>query len=78
MSLRNALLAMPNIRRIRFATKGPAVMPQKILTDTPWRDALCGVVEKGRALHKEVVLHTHFNHQNEITSITTATAVAPA
>ena len=25
---------MPNIRRIRFATKGPAVMPQKILTDT--------------------------------------------
>ncbi len=65
-----ALLAMPNIRRIRFATKGPAVMPQKILTDTPWRDALCGVVERGRALHKEVVLHTHFNHPNEITGIT--------
>ncbi|HEU4407355.1 MAG TPA: KamA family radical SAM protein [Polyangiaceae bacterium] len=66
----NALLAMPNIRRIRFATKGPAVMPQKLLTDTAWRDALCGVVEKGRALHKEVVLHTHFNHPNEITGIT--------
>src|SRR5688572_3887524 len=29
----DALLAMPNIRRLRFATKGPAVMPQKILTD---------------------------------------------
>src|SRR5437016_2969022 len=29
------LLKMPNIRRIRFATKGPAVMPQKILTDDP-------------------------------------------
>ena len=66
----DALLAMPNIRRIRFATKGPAVMPQKILTDIAWRDALCAVVEKGRKLHKEVVLHTHFNHPNEITGIT--------
>jgi lysine 2,3-aminomutase len=66
----NTLLDMPNIRRIRFATKGPAVMPQKIITDDPWRDALCGVVERGRKLHKEVVLHTHFNHPNEITAIT--------
>ena len=59
-----------NIRRIRFATKGPAVMPQKILTDDPWLDALTAVVEKGRKLHKEVVIHTHFNHPNEITGIT--------
>ena len=61
---------MPNIRRIRFATKGPAVMPQKILTDDEWIDALTRVVEQGRKLHKEVVLHTHFNHPNEITGIT--------
>jgi lysine 2,3-aminomutase len=67
-----ALLAMPNVRRMRFATKGPAVMPQKILTDNAWTDALTRVVEKGRALHKEVVLHTHFNHPREITSITEA------
>jgi lysine 2,3-aminomutase len=66
----DALLAMPNIRRMRIATKGPAVMPQKILTDTQWTDALTRVVEKGRKLHKEVALHTHFNHPEEITSIT--------
>jgi lysine 2,3-aminomutase len=30
------------------------------------------VVERGRKLHKEVVLHTHFNHPNEITGITSA------
>ena len=65
-----ALLAMPNIRRIRFATKGPAVMPQKIITDHAWTDALTAIVEKGRKLHKEVVLHTHFNHPKEITGIT--------
>ena len=64
------LLAIPNICRIRFATKGPAVMPQKILTDEEWTDALTRVVEKGRKLHKEVVLHTHFNHPDEITGIT--------
>ena len=65
-----ALLAMPNIRRMRVATKGPAVMPQKLLTDHAWVDALTRFVEKGRKLHKEVVLHTHFNHPNEITGIT--------
>jgi lysine 2,3-aminomutase len=58
-----ALLAIPQVRRMRFATKGPAVMPQKILTR---------VVDNGRKLHKEVVLHTHFNHPNEITGITQA------
>jgi lysine 2,3-aminomutase len=68
----NTLLEMPNIRRMRFASKGPAVMPMKILTDDPWVDALTRVVEKGRKMHKEVVLHTHFNHPNEITEITKA------
>jgi len=66
----NRLLELPNIRRIRFATKGPAVMPMKLITDTEWVNALTAVVEKGRKLHKEVVLHTHFNHPNEITAIT--------
>jgi KamA family protein len=58
----NRLLELPNIRRIRFATKGPAVMPMKLLTDHEWLDALTSVVERGRKAHKEVVLHTHFNH----------------
>jgi len=66
----NRLLELPNIRRIRFATKGPAVMPMKLITDHEWIDALTAVVERGRKLHKEVVLHTHFNHPNEITAIT--------
>jgi lysine 2,3-aminomutase len=67
-----ALLAIPNVRRMRFATKGPAVMPMKILTDVAWLDALTRVVEKGRKLHKDVVLHTHFNNAEEITGITEA------
>jgi lysine 2,3-aminomutase len=64
------LLAMPHIRRFRFATKGIAVQPMKILSDTAWVDAVAEIVDRGRRLHKEVVIHTHFNHANEITEIT--------
>lgn len=63
------LLNMPNIRRIRFASKGLAVMPQKVLTDDQWFASLVEVHELGRKLGKEVCFHTHFNHANEITAI---------
>ncbi len=64
------LLRMDNIRRIRLATKGPAVMPQKILTDDEWIDAVTYISDLGRKLHKEVAVHTHFNNPGEITGIT--------
>lgn len=64
------LLSIPHIRRIRFASKGPAVMPMKIISDTEWTDALADVVAMGRKMFKEVAFHTHFNSVNEITSIT--------
>ncbi len=67
-----ALLNIDNVRRMRYATKGLAVMPQKILTDDAWVDAVTRIVEMGRKLHKEVVIHTHFNHPSEITAITKA------
>ena len=67
-----SLLAIPHIRRMRFASKGLAVMPQKILSDEAWFQTLVGIVKQGRRLHKDVVLHTHFNHPNEITSHTQA------
>ncbi len=66
----DALLDLPNVRRIRIASKGPAIMPSKILTDTAWTDALISLVERGRTMGKDVMLHTHFNHPNEITWIT--------
>ncbi len=67
--LGNALLDIPHIRRFRFATKGLAIQPMKILTDTDWTDAVTEIVERGRKMHKEVVIHTHFNTPNEITGI---------
>tara|TARA_B100000519_G_scaffold202405_1_gene220696 strand:+ start:2394 stop:3782 length:1389 start_codon:yes stop_codon:yes gene_type:complete len=65
----NALLDIPHIRRFRFATKGLAIQPMKVLTDTDWTDAITEVVERGRKMHKDVVIHTHFNTPNEITGI---------
>ena len=66
----NALLDIPHVRRMRFATKGPAIMPMKLLTDPAWVDALTRVVDRGRTMGKDVVLHTHFNAPEEITWIT--------
>ena len=64
------LLSIPHIRRLRFATKGFCVMPQKILSDERWVAALTRVVEQGRRMSKTVVVHTHFNHPNEIVDVT--------
>lgn len=69
LEIGHGLLDIPHIRRFRFATKGPAIMPMKLLTDQPWVDALTEVVDRGRKLGKEVCVHTHFNHPNEVTGI---------
>lgn len=63
------LLAIPHIRRIRFASKGPAVAPMKILTDDDWTGTLVDLCRQGREAGKEVCLHTHFNSRHEITEI---------
>ena len=63
------LLSIEHVRRMRYATKAPAIMPQKLVTDREWVHALARVVEAGRKVHKEVALHTHFNHPHEITAI---------
>jgi lysine 2,3-aminomutase len=63
------LLAIPHIRRIRIASKGPAVMPMKLLRDQKWTDALVEMSDRSRDKAKEVCLHTHFNSTHEITEI---------
>lgn len=62
---------MKNIRRVRFASKGLAVAPGRILdTEDGWTDALVELSKLGRSLGKQVCLHTHINHASEITWIT--------
>lgn len=62
------LLSIPHIRKIRYATKGLAVIPMKILTDDAWTNALIDMVKLGRTMGKQVCVHTHFSSPNEITS----------
>ena len=64
------LISIPHIRRFRFATKGLSVLPMKLLTDEPWIDAIASVTNRAHNHYKEVCIHTHFNHANEITKIT--------
>ncbi|MBT3584975.1 MAG: KamA family radical SAM protein [Halobacteriovoraceae bacterium] len=61
------LLRIPHIRRIRLATKGIAIFPQKILTDDAWVNAVLDIVKLGRSYGKQVVIHTHFSSPLEIT-----------
>ena len=62
-----SLLSIPHIRRIRYATKGIAIFPQKILTDDDWFKALVKIDKLGRSYNKQVVVHTHFSSTKEIT-----------
>ncbi|KAF2272853.1 kama family protein [Westerdykella ornata] len=69
------LLAMPHVRRIRFASKGLAVVPSRFLDPNDnWTATFIELSNFARTLGKHVCLHTHFNHPNEITWITKAAA----
>lgn len=65
------LLNIDHIKRFRFASKGLAVSPSRIIdpSDT-WTDELIRLSNMGRRMGKAVALHTHFNHPNEITWVT--------
>ena len=64
------LLSMPNIKRIRIASKGLAVCPMRIVDpEDGWASALIKLSDFGRSMGKSVALHTHFNHAREITWI---------
>lgn len=69
------LLQMANIKRFRFATKGLAVCPSRILDGADgWTSAFVRLSELGRKQGKQVAMHTHFNHPNEITWVTQVAA----
>ncbi|TIW01979.1 MAG: KamA family radical SAM protein, partial [Mesorhizobium sp.] len=68
------LLSIPSIRRIRFATKGLAVLPMKVTSDHEWTDALVKISDVGRDHGVEISFHTHFNHPGEISEYTIAAA----
>jgi lysine 2,3-aminomutase len=65
--LGNALLDIEHVRRIRLATKVLSVQPMKVLSDHDWLSAVLELVVRGRSMFKDVCLHTHFNHPNEVT-----------
>ena len=61
------LLGIDHIRRIRYATKGIAILPQKITSDEKWMEAFLDIHRLGIEKNKSVVIHTHFSSPREIT-----------
>ncbi|AEO65354.1 uncharacterized protein THITE_2143087 [Thermothielavioides terrestris NRRL 8126] len=67
------LIGMPNIRRFRFASKGLAVAPGRVLDESDgWVSAVIDVSNKAKRAGKAVAWHTHFNHPNELSWISSA------
>lgn len=67
------LIGMPNIKRFRFASKGLAVAPSRVLDESDnWVNAMISVSNKAKKAGKAMAWHTHFNHPNEISWITSA------
>ncbi|CAJ2513344.1 Uu.00g014630.m01.CDS01 [Anthostomella pinea] len=65
------LIKLKNIKRFRFASKGLAVSPSRFLeNEDPWTAALIRVSNKAKMAGKQMALHTHFNHPNEISEVT--------
>lgn len=64
------LIAIPHIRRFRFASKGLAVAPGRVLDGDGWVEALIQVSRDARKVGKAVAWHTHFNHPGEISWVT--------
>ncbi|PKS10501.1 hypothetical protein jhhlp_002253 [Lomentospora prolificans] len=65
------LISMPNIKRFRFASKGLAVSPNRVLDrNDQWVDAIISVSNRARKMGKAMALHTHFNHPNEVSWVT--------
>ncbi len=71
-SLGNALLDIAHVQRIRLATKVLSVQPMKLLSDHEWRGAVLELVARARSMFKDVCVHTHFNHPNEVTPVAEA------
>ncbi|TDZ24348.1 L-lysine 2,3-aminomutase [Colletotrichum orbiculare MAFF 240422] len=65
------LISIPHVRRFRFATKGLAVCPTRILDpDDGWAAGMVSIADEARRAGKSMAVHTHFNHPDEISWIT--------
>lgn len=73
------LLDIPHVKRIRFGTRGLAVCPMRVSDESDeWVEALIKLSDRARAMGKgkQVALHTHFDHANEITWVTEQAALS--
>ncbi|KAK7522083.1 uncharacterized protein IWZ02DRAFT_487271 [Phyllosticta citriasiana] len=69
----NWLISISRVRGFRFASKGLAVCPTRLLyLNDAWFNAIVAVSDKARKAGKAkaTALHAHFNHPNEISWIT--------
>ena len=65
------LLSIPHVSRIRFATRGLAASPSRIVDPHDrWTESIIEVSQFAHQLQKQFAVHTQFNHPNESSWVT--------
>ncbi len=64
------LLAVPHLRRLLIETEGLGALPQRILRDGDWLDALAAISREARQRGIEFRLQASIHHPAEITLVT--------
>ncbi|KAH7062754.1 hypothetical protein BKA63DRAFT_538572 [Paraphoma chrysanthemicola] len=65
------LLDSPHVKRVRFGSRGLCAAPGRILDPADrWTATLLKYTSKARQMGKELCLHTHFNHVQEMNETT--------
>jgi lysine 2,3-aminomutase len=69
-SIGESLLEIPNIQQVRFASKMLGVLPMRIHPGDEWTRAIGSLAQLARRRMKDVCLHTHISHENELSPST--------
>ncbi len=64
--LGEGLLALPGLERLRLGSRGLTAMPERVLQDCAWREALETLAAHARERGVRIALHAHVNHPTEL------------
>ncbi len=73
--LTTELSKIEHIRRVRLGSRGLGALPTRATYDDEWYSALAEASELMRGAGKRLMIHTHFNHANEV-SVESRTALS--
>ncbi len=66
LALGMRLLALPQLERLRLASRGPVADPGRLLGDSPLLHSLVALARRARERGVRLAMHVHVNHPDEL------------